>query len=229
MQKNSVSPRDETKPEKNSAAESPDMYPGFESLLVRADDPNAPLCAKREKQTGVREKVSLAMSKPQTKEVTDGHIKANTQKRQTGVETPKSKRRRRSSSCSTSDGRLNDEKNTHTNNIVHHEYHDYSGLSGGPVLLPPLPKKGKGGVTSMFPTVLHYMLGDAEKLGFQDVISWQPHGRCFMVHQPKTFADSVMPKYFRHTRLSSFQRQLSLYGFLRLARKGPDHGAYYHE
>lgn len=38
-----------------------------------------------------------------------------------------------------------------------------------------------------------------------------------------------MPQYFRQTRFSSFQRQLSLYGFLRLTRKGLDHGAYYHE
>ena len=34
---------------------------------------------------------------------------------------------------------------------------------------------------------------------------------------------------FRLHRLSSFQRQLSLYGFLRLTHKGPDRGAYYSE
>jgi len=56
-----------------------------------------------------------------------------------------------------------------------------------------------------------------------------PHGRAFHVHLPEKFVVDVMPKYFRHTRLSSFQRQLSLYGFTRLARKGPDRGAYYHE
>lgn len=38
----------------------------------------------------------------------------------------------------------------------------------------------------------------------------------------------VMPKYFRQSKLTSFQRQLNLYGFVRLTR-GEDIGGYYHE
>ncbi|KAL7470568.1 hypothetical protein ACHAXS_010817 [Conticribra weissflogii] len=37
-----------------------------------------------------------------------------------------------------------------------------------------------------------------------------------------------MPKYFRQSKLTSFQRQLNLYGFCRLT-SGTDRGAYYHE
>jgi len=59
----------------------------------------------------------------------------------------------------------------HERHYVHHEYHDYSGLSGGPVVLPALAKKGRGGVSSMFPTVLHHMLDDAEKRGFANIVS----------------------------------------------------------
>jgi hypothetical protein len=49
-----------------------------------------------------------------------------------------------------------------------------------------------------------------------------------VIHKPKEFADLVMPGYFRQTKLTSFQRQLNLYGFNRVTR-GHDHGGYYHE
>jgi HSF-type DNA-binding len=37
-----------------------------------------------------------------------------------------------------------------------------------------------------------------------------------------------VPLYFRQSRLSSFKRQLNLYGF-ELVNTGPSRGAYYHE
>jgi hypothetical protein len=77
--------------------------------------------------------------------------------------------------------------------------------------------------------VLHNILDDAESEGYADAISWQPHGRAFLVHNQEKFVTQVMPRFFRQTRFSSFQRQLSLYGFLRLTRKGADSGAYYNE
>ncbi len=56
----------------------------------------------------------------------------------------------------------------------------------------------------------------------------QPHGRCFKVHKPKEFVAEVMTTYFHQSKLTSFQRQLNLYGFARVTR-GPDRGGYYHE
>ncbi|KAL7466145.1 hypothetical protein ACHAXS_006431, partial [Conticribra weissflogii] len=56
----------------------------------------------------------------------------------------------------------------------------------------------------------------------------QPHGRCFLVHEPQEFVDKVLSIYFGQTKIASFQRQLNMYGFLRLT-KGRDKGCYYHE
>lgn len=47
-------------------------------------------------------------------------------------------------------------------------------------------------------------------------------------HKPDRFANEIMPIYFKHTRVSSFQRQLNLYGFTRI-NSGPNTGGYYHE
>ena len=72
------------------------------------------------------------------------------------------------------------------------------------------------------------MLDKIEDDGHADIVSWQPHGRCFVVHKPREFVETLMPTYFRQTKLSSFQRQLNLYGFSRIT-KGCDKGGYYHE
>jgi hypothetical protein len=44
-----------------------------------------------------------------------------------------------------------------------------------------------------FPEKLHYMLSEMEKDGLQHVASWQSHGRCFLVHDQKLFAEKVLP------------------------------------
>jgi len=90
-------------------------------------------------------------------------------------------------------------------------------------------RKGpRGGVTVPFPTKLHVMLTKVEDEGLSHIVSWQPHGRCFVVHKPKEFVSEVMPSYFRQSKLTSFQRQLNLYGFSRITT-GRDRGGYYHE
>jgi hypothetical protein len=85
----------------------------------------------------------------------------------------------------------------------------------------------KGGVTTPFPWKLHDMLDDMARKEEHDVVTWQPHGRAFMVHKPKEFTNDIMPHYFNQTKYASFQRQLNLYGFSRLCH-GRDKGAYYH-
>lgn len=60
-----------------------------------------------------------------------------------------------------------------------------------------------------------------------ELIRWLNHGLAFKVVDPDRFAQEVLPKYFRHTNLSSFQRQLNLYGFRKIT-KGHDIGATFH-
>ena len=43
-----------------------------------------------------------------------------------------------------------------------------------------------------FPVMLHYMLDELVKDGFDDVVSWQPHGRCFLVHKQQQFVEQVL-------------------------------------
>lgn len=60
-----------------------------------------------------------------------------------------------------------------------------------------------------------------------EFIRWLHHGLAFKVIDPERFAQEILPKYFRHTKLSSFQRQLNLYGFRKIT-KGHDIGATFH-
>lgn len=108
-------------------------------------------------------------------------------------------------------------------------YTDHASVdeSDFPVLGIKHQRKGpRGGVKAPFPMKLYNLLQDNL---YEDVISWQPHGRSFLVDKPHEFVKKVMPKYFQQSKLTSFQRQLNLYGFTRILASGPDRGGYYHE
>jgi hypothetical protein len=77
--------------------------------------------------------------------------------------------------------------------------------------------------TEIFPAVLHSMLDEVEEKGYSHIVSWQPHGRCFVVHNRKEFVQFIMPAYFRMSKFASFQRQLNLYDYKRITA-GPDKG-----
>jgi hypothetical protein len=71
------------------------------------------------------------------------------------------------------------------------------------------------------------MLEEMATVGDESIVSWQPHGKAFRVHLPDAFASTVMKRYFKQTKFKSFQRQLQVYGFVRI-NKGMDAGAYFH-
>ena len=44
-----------------------------------------------------------------------------------------------------------------------------------------------------FPVKLHFMLNELEADGLSHIVSWQPHGRCFLVHKQEAFVKQILP------------------------------------
>jgi hypothetical protein len=93
-----------------------------------------------------------------------------------------------------------------------------------------IPKQSRKGAKSSFPKYLYYMLENAESAGYSSIVSFQPHGRSFKIHDRKLFSNQVLPHYFPgQKKITSFFRQLNIYGFLRMIKVGPDQDSYYHQ
>jgi HSF-type DNA-binding len=59
-----------------------------------------------------------------------------------------------------------------------------------------------------FPVKLFAMLDLVERTGHDHIVSWQPHGRCFVIRRPAEFQE-LLPKYFPGINLlASFKRQV---------------------
>ncbi|KAG7363709.1 HSF-type DNA-binding protein [Nitzschia inconspicua] len=75
---------------------------------------------------------------------------------------------------------------------------------------------------------VHRMLTAVSELGMEDIVSWNPDGRTFRVHQPREFERWILPNYFSNqTQYRSFQRQLNFYAFSRI-KTGQLAGSYGH-
>jgi hypothetical protein len=83
---------------------------------------------------------------------------------------------------------------------VPHIYRDFTNVPDATGYV----RKKTGGVTQPFPEKLHEMLDQVTE---PSVVGWLPHGRAFIVRKPKEFTAQIMPKFFRQTKLTSFQRQ----------------------
>jgi hypothetical protein len=79
-----------------------------------------------------------------------------------------------------------------------------------------------------FPVKLHRLLQQVAAEGKEDIISWTFTGKAFKVHDRERFVKEIVPQYFRQKKISSFRRQLSMYGFDRIPR-GPEEGSYQHK
>ena len=70
-------------------------------------------------------------------------------------------------------------------------YHDFSDLVETSICEDSV--QTAPGVDRNFPVKLHYMLSELERDGLDHIASWQPHGRCFLVHKQKEFTQCILP------------------------------------
>lgn len=115
--------------------------------------------------------------------------------------------------------------------FVRHSYQDHAMENDIPKTSKEedmLHRYNENRVGGPFPLKLHIILKILEEEGNDCIISWLPHGRAFVIHNPSRFEQEVVKRFFKHSQISSFRRQLNLYGFLRLSN-GRDTGAYYHQ
>ena len=89
----------------------------------------------------------------------------------------------------------------------------------------PTCPSGRGG--EPFPEKLHRLLREVALVGREDVVSFVAEDT-FRIHDPYVFFHEVLPQYFRQTKLTSFKRQLKLYGF-ELLTTGRNIGGYRHK
>lgn len=85
---------------------------------------------------------------------------------------------------------------------------------------------GGPGTNDNYLSLIHQMLENVQKDGNQHIVSWQPHGRAFRIHNETLFIEHVMPRYFK-AKIGSFRRWLRAWGFVRMT-EGKDRGSWYH-
>ena len=98
-----------------------------------------------------------------------------------------------------------------TRAFVEHHYHDHA---RDPMVktVELVGARSDSVMSRSFPEKLHLLLDTVAEEGLEHIVSWQPHGRCFVIHDKNEFVTSIMPRFFMQTKLTSFQRQLNLYG-----------------
>jgi hypothetical protein len=84
-------------------------------------------------------------------------------------------------------------------------------------------RKGPGS----FLVRLRALLKRAQDDGLVHIVSWQPHGKAFKVHDRNAFCKSLLNDCMDSEQYGAFQRVLRRWGFHRM-KDGRDNGAHYH-
>ncbi|KAM8965664.1 heat shock factor protein 3-like isoform 2-T2 [Sarcophilus harrisii] len=69
------------------------------------------------------------------------------------------------------------------------------------------------GASSVVPGFLAKLWTLVDDSTTDDVIGWNPSGQSFSILDEQKFSKELLPKYFKHNNISSFIRQLNMYGF----------------
>lgn len=83
--------------------------------------------------------------------------------------------------------------------LVDHTYHDHlkdgdSSSQSAHCCFGDIKRGRRVGGANAFPDNLYDLLSAADDEGFDHIVSWQPHGRCFVVRCKQEFIKSVMPR-----------------------------------
>ncbi|XP_043702501.1 heat stress transcription factor A-4b-like [Telopea speciosissima] len=73
--------------------------------------------------------------------------------------------------------------------------------------------QGSSNAPPPFLTKTYEMVDDPSS---NNIVSWSPTNRSFIVWNPPEFARDLLPRYFKHNNFSSFVRQLNTYGFRKI-------------
>ena len=73
-----------------------------------------------------------------------------------------------------------------------------------------MKRKSRSKVPNSFLKKTYYMLEDETQ---SEIVSWSEDGKSFVIKNPTEFSEQVLPKYFKHSNLASFVRQLNMYDF----------------
>jgi hypothetical protein len=89
----------------------------------------------------------------------------------------------------------------------------------------PLTPVTASGHVPCFPAKMHAILASPD---LNDIVAWDDHGRSFRILKPKRFECYILPRFFEHSKFSSFIRQANGWGFRRFL-SGPNRNSYYQE
>jgi hypothetical protein len=80
---------------------------------------------------------------------------------------------------------------------------------------PPRAYKKRKYDHESFPEKLHRLLREAKEQDKDDIARFTDDGSQFQILNTHAFEEELLPRYFRHNRISSFKRLLRMYQFKR--------------